>query len=113
MLNAEEIAAFEERARKGEKPVMEWLDWPTHGEKEISVLAFLHDTNIRVYWPTNKKNSFMDTSVFFMCFGVEDRGQRHFRSGDFPSLISAQLAAEHLLRLATAPLHPKGADTNG
>lgn len=93
-MTSDQIADFNARAAAGEKPVMEWM---MRGDGS----AFAPDV------PCVEVQPYGD-GRFFIHPDHPARGIRmEWEAWNFDSLPAAQLAAEHLLREASAPLHAK------
>jgi hypothetical protein len=90
MLKPEQIAEFNARAEAGERPVMEWETIGGYPE-------------MRVKWirPCGRLGVGQRGTEWI----IFDIAQNAREDCPFASPAAAQLAAEHLLREATAPLH--------
>jgi hypothetical protein len=102
MLTPEQIKSFEARAEAGERPVMEWEPRPIH-RPFFDCWNSWACLDRYVYEVGSKRD---DMPHRFM---VSDHSGRE-NYGEFTSLPAAQLAAEHLLREATAPLWQEAID---
>ena len=92
MLTPEQIKSFEARAEAGERPTLEWVD----GQQSSTViLPGANGLSVSTRY-TDRPNEWI-----FLGHGAE---------WSFHTMTAAQLAAEHLLREATAPLWQEAID---
>jgi len=95
MLKPEQIAEFNARAEAGERPVLEWApDEEDQGRDGIYTYYTCEVPGLSVEQPGATRAAKPATVVFGSC-----------PSEELDNETAAQLAAERLLREATAPLH--------
>ncbi len=94
-LTPEQIARYEERAAKGETPVLPWADWPGSRCSEVSGTAGF----LRIAWESGES----DRPPFTARMGVPDTSDV-FRRGKFSTLTAAKLFLDDALLAFARPL---------